>query len=120
MTETAAELGEHDGTHPLVLQQLLSEGEIKCGALFDRAFGPDLSVVPANHAGDDRQSYAGSLIFRVRVQPLELPEQLAAENRVESDAVVAQEIGRLAFGCCEAELDDRILPPRREFPGVSE
>src|SRR5450759_2375912 len=115
MTETAPELAEHDGTHPLVLQQLLSEGEIKCGALFDRAFGPDLSLVPANHARDDRQSHAGSLMFRVLLQPLELPEQLAAESRVESDAVVAQEIGPLAFGCCEAELDNRILQLRREF-----
>src|ERR1035437_481360 len=120
MTETAPELAEHDGTHPLVLQQLLSEGEIKCGALFDRAFGPDLSLVPANHAGDDRQSYAGSLVIRVRVQALELPEQLAAESRVESDAVVAQKIGPLALGCREAELDNCVLPLRREFPGVSE
>ena len=88
--------------------------------LFDRAFGPDLSLVPANHAGDDRQSYAGSLVIRVRVQALELPEQLAAESRVESDAVVAHEIGRLALGCCEPELDSRVFPLRREFPGISE
>src|ERR1035437_9918572 len=120
MTETAPELGEHDGTHLLVLQQVLSEGEIKCGALSDRAFGPDPALVPANYAGDDRQPYAGSLIVLVRMQPLELSEQLAAESRVESDAVVAHEIGRLALGCCEPELDSRVFPLRREFPGISE
>ena len=73
------------------------EGERCTGS--HRPLGPDRTSVPMDDPLDGRQSDAGAGEVPLVVKPLERPEQLPGERRVEPGPVVPDEERRMQIKC---------------------
>src|SRR5688572_12719612 len=105
----------------LRLPAFLAQREVERRALPGPAGGPDGSPVFLDDALGGRQADAGAREFALLVQPLEHGEELAGGGIVESRAVVAHEIDRLAIplDLC-AELHPRGALPAGKLSRVAQ
>src|SRR5687767_11579471 len=97
---------------------ILRQREIERGAGVRLAVGPYPPAVANHDPLHQRQPDAGSVEFARVVEPLEHPEQLGLVARVETRAVVTNEIDVLLVVADRAHLDQRLLPFRRELERV--
>ena len=79
-----------------------SESEVERRALVGLGVGPDAAAVAVDDPLHDGEADAGALIVLGPVQPLEDAEQLVGVAHVEADAVVLDEIGRIALAVAVA------------------
>src|SRR5687767_1316905 len=97
---------------------LLRQSEIERGAGVRLAVGPHPPAVANHDPLDERQPDAGSVEFAGVVEALEHPEQLGLIARVETRAVVTNEIDVLLFVADRADFDQRLVPFRRELERI--
>ena len=94
------------------------EGEKECRTVVGFRFGPDASVVPVDHALNDRQSNACPFEIFLPMQPLEYAEKFARVIHVKSDTIVFHEIdGFVVVDLCP-DFNDRSIPHSRVLEGV--
>ena len=74
--------------------------EVKRRAFVRLAFGPDAPAMAGDDAVDDRQADAGAFEIVGAMQALEHAEEFLRVALVEADAVVADEVHRLAVDRC--------------------
>src|SRR5688572_28056066 len=97
---------------------LLGQREMEGGAGIGLAVGPDSPTVPRDDLVHQREPDAGAGKVLVAVQALEHAEQSVDVARVESRAVVADEIDVLALMGDAADLDLRCGSLGRELDRV--
>src|SRR6185436_17784640 len=90
---------------------------MKRGARAGASLDPDPAAVARDDAVNGGQTDSGPLVFRATVQALEGLEQLRGVDRIEADAVVADEVNALFRA---AQLDARLWLLAGELPGVAE
>src|SRR5438046_2133581 len=74
----------------------VSQCKTERGATIRFGLSPDVAAVAVHDALHDRQAYARTLVVLGPVQPLKDSEELARVPHIEADAVVANEVDRLA------------------------
>src|SRR5688572_4661583 len=91
------------------------QSEIERRALIGFAVGPHPPPMPRHDALHERETHAGAGELAGAVQPLEHAEELPLVARIETRSVVAHEEDMLLFVGDSADLDQRLLAPRREL-----
>src|SRR5882724_4462504 len=94
------------------------QSEIESGAAVHGALSPNPATVTLDDALDGSQSDAGTFEFSAGMQALKRTEQLMYVCRIETGAIILQEISVRTSLTGDSKLDAGSFFSAREFPGV--